>query len=144
MIKNVKIDYLTYDVFTNKYIENEYWGRIYYDMLEIRLQRFADGREVKEIHLYKTLLHEIIHGIDEIVKFVVSDKEDAIDLISLYILQNINILQNCKVDHFENYLDEYEIEIKRKKVVFNMIVKMLNDNEELTKKLKEIFKNGEI
>lgn len=140
MIDKVKIGHLIYNIYTDKLVKNKYWGRIYYDTLEIRIQSYSDGRKIKEIRLYETLLHEVIHGIDNIVKFIINDEEKCVDLIALYILQSIDILQNCKIDHFEDYLNEYEIEIKRKKVTFDMIVNMLNDNKELTKELKRVFK----
>lgn len=129
------------------------WGQIYFSKLQIRLQRYQGNKKIKTKAVLHTLLHEAIHAIDRSIRFTKnyenSDdsydselQENNTDLLALYVVDNIRKLANKSLDfnHFKEYINKCEMDIDRKEMTFEAILKMLNDNKRLVKALMEVFK----
>jgi len=113
---------------------------------DIRIRRLAPNNTlIPDRQQYKTLLHEIIHGIDEVVYWCKEEKEDeqeaAIELFTEYVIDYIKewISDEIHIDDFVEYCEATEIEMKRHYLFYNMIRKVIVDNQELFLEYVEIF-----
>lgn len=132
-------------MFLKKKISHDYFAEIHYGTLQIRLQKYSYyNKKLKKEWVLSCLMHEIIHAIDENIKFTKhkNSKENDTDLFALYVIDNINELANKGLDfnHFKEYINKCEIDINRKEMTFEAILKMLNDNKKLVNILMEAFK----
>lgn len=132
-------------MFLKKKISHDYFAEIHYGTLQIRLQKYSYyNKKLKKEWVLSCLVHELIHAIDENVKFTKNSdsKENNTDLFALYVIDNIDKLVNKNLDfnHFKEYIVKCEMDINRKEMTFEAIVKMLSDNKKLVKALMEVFK----
>ena len=144
-IKSIKVGKFEYKVFLKKKISHDYFAEIHYGTLQIRLQRYSYyNKKLKKEFMLSCLVHEIVHAIDENVKFTKDkkSKENNTDLLALYVVDNIEKLVNKSLDfnHFKEHIVKCEMDINQKEMTFEAIVKMLSDNKKLVKILMEAFK----
>ena len=109
-----------------------------------------DNRKVSKRMYFKVLMHEVVHGIDFTTMFVAEDKEEnheesenCIDLVTIYILKNLNQIVEHREEIYEDfyaYIDACESKIVRVPILFNAILDFIDDNPELIKEFQEVFK----
>ena len=144
-IKSIKVGRFEYKVFLKKKISHNYFAEIHCGTLQIRLQRHSYyNKKLKKEWVLNCLVHELIHAIDENVKFTKDkdSKENDTDLFALYVIDNIEKIVNKSPDfnHFKEYINKCEMDINRKEMTFEAIVKMLSNNKKLVDMLMEVFK----
>jgi len=113
---------------------------------EIRLRKIAPNNQpIPDKQLYKTLLHEIIHAIDFVVFWNLEEKqsesESGIELFAEFIVDNIEnfVMKEITFDEFCQFCEMTELNIKRHFMFFNMILRVIEENQELFVEYVEIF-----
>lgn len=108
-----------------------------------------NNRKISERMYFKVLMHEIVHGFDFNVMFVGEDKvedhetsEDAIDLVTQYIIKNLDLIiehREGQFDDFSDYMHACESKMKRIALLFYAILDFIDDNKDLIDEFKEVF-----
>lgn len=95
----------------------------------------------------KTLLHEIVHAIDYSICFIneenESDMEAGTNLVTNFIINHLDEFIEGVYDYyyFHEFCMEAEIEVKRIRMFYDMIFKVIEDNQELFYEIWGIY-NG--
>ena len=138
---------ITYD---REIITSDTLGQISATFEEIRLIDKFCNTELSDSKMYKVLLHEIIHGIDNIVFWnKESDENDefecAIELFTEYIIDNIDrfVYGDISFEEFAGYCASTELQMKRHQLFFDSILRVIDDNQGLFSEYIELFGKGE-
>lgn len=137
-IKHVIIGSKRYEI--NKSFDKKFSSKLLGDIdcnkLEIRI-----NYDYPEQTVYDTLVHEIIHGIDKDVIFSGKKEEVCIDLIKVYVIENIKefINKEAMLKDFKEYVNDCNEGIKRVKLLFNKIVQVVDINKKLFNEIKRVF-----
>lgn len=126
-------------------------GSINQSKSEIKLRVLGyDNAKISKRMYFKVLMHEIVHGFDFNVFFVAEDKEenhnaseDAIDLVTIYILKNLKQIQSEReaiFEEFVDYINACESNMKRIALLFYAILDFIDDNPELVEEFNEVYK----
>lgn len=149
--KEVKIGCDIYNIVDDAEMFGSELGSIEETTSTIRMRvRNYNNRKISDRMYFKVLMHEIVHGIDFNTMFVGENKtenlsgaEDTIDLVSIYIVENLcDIVENKEdqFDHFMSYMSMCETESKRLVLLFNAILNLFDDNKGLIKEFISVFK----
>lgn len=124
----------------DKKFSSKLLGDIDYNKLEIRIKYDYPKQTV-----YDTLVHEIVHGIDKDVFFSGKKEEVCIDLITVYVIENIKefINNEVRLKDFKEYVNNCEEGIKRVKLLFKKIIQVVDINKELFNEVERVFKGEE-
>jgi len=149
--KKVLIGVDEYDILFDAEMGGTHLGSINQSKSEIRLRILGyDNSKISKRMYFKVLMHEIVHGFDFNTFFVAEDKEenhsaseDAIDLVTIYILKNLSVIQDRRegiFDEFADYINACESNMKRIALLFYAILDFIDDNPELIEEFNEVYK----
>jgi len=147
----IKIGVDIYEVVKDAEMGGTHLGSINQSHGLIKMREIGfDNRPIPKRMYMKVLMHEIVHGIDFNTFFVCEDKEndldaseDAIDLVTVFILRNLDaIMQEREVVYqdFVEYMEATECNVKRLPLLFYGILDVIDDNPELIQEFLEVYK----
>lgn len=149
--KTVKIGEDIYDIKDDAEMSGTEMGSIYQGASEIKMRTITcNNKKIKKRMYFKVLMHEIVHGIEFDVLFIVptnddnddDDLENSIDLISLYIIKNIRRIIDNREENFDNftqYIEMCESNIIRVQLLYCAILDLIDDNEKLIEEFLVVF-----
>ena len=149
--KEIKVGVDVYTVIVDAEMRGIELGSINQSTEIIRMRLSGcDNVKISKRMFFKVLMHEAVHAFDFNTMFVAEDKDEAyeasencIDLISIYILKNIEqIIEHREMiyEDFFDYVNACESKIVRIPILFNAILDFFDDNKELIEEFREVFK----
>lgn len=111
---------------------------------EIRLRLYSPANVIMpNTQLMKTLVHEVVHGIDFQTFFIQNeeDTEIAVEMFANYIIDNLEkiLLQELDLNDFNEFCELTQIDLKRMGLFLRLLDQVLEENPVFTDELMELF-----